>query len=58
MELAIEFKLRVADAIYVAQAKRLGQPLVTFDKEQLRRPVSIATIDPSQARSMSKMPER
>lgn len=47
MELAIEFKLRGADAIYVALAKRLGRPLVTFDKEQLTRPTSILTIDPS-----------
>lgn len=46
MKLAVEFKLRGADAIYVALAKRLGQPLVTFDKEQLRRPTVISTIEP------------
>lgn len=50
MKLAIEFKLRGADAIYVALAKRLGQPLVTFDKEQLSRPTIISTIEPPPAK--------
>jgi predicted nucleic acid-binding protein len=32
-----------ADAFYVAVAKELGIPLVTFDKEQLNRPAGYAT---------------
>ncbi len=35
---AAQFALKAADAFYVAVAKELGIPLVTFDKEQLNRP--------------------
>jgi predicted nucleic acid-binding protein len=46
-DLAITFSLKGADALYVAVAKQLGVPLVTFDQEQLTRPASIvATIKP------------
>lgn len=46
-DLAITFSLKGADALYVAVAKQLGVPLVTFDQEQLTRPASvIATIRP------------
>jgi predicted nucleic acid-binding protein len=45
--LAAQFSLKGMDSIYVAVAKRLGIPLVTFDKEQLTRPASIIqTIQP------------
>jgi predicted nucleic acid-binding protein len=46
-DLAITFRLKGADALYVAVARQLGVPLVTFDREQLTRPASIiATIRP------------
>jgi predicted nucleic acid-binding protein len=46
-EVAVTYKLRGADAIYVALAHRLAIPLVTFDNEQLTRPAGIiATIRP------------
>jgi predicted nucleic acid-binding protein len=45
--LSADLGLRGADAIYVALAKQLGIPLVTFDAEQLTRPVGvIPTIEP------------
>lgn len=45
--LAANLGLRGADAYYVAVAKTLGLPLVTFDKEQLSRASSvIETIRP------------
>lgn len=40
-ELAITFSLKGADSLYVAVAKQLGVPLVTFDQEQLMRPASV-----------------
>jgi predicted nucleic acid-binding protein len=46
-DVAITFGLKGADSIYVALAKQLGVPLVTFGNEQLTRPASvIATIRP------------
>src|SRR5262249_21781501 len=42
-DIAITFKLKGADSLYVAVAKRLSIPLVTFDREQLIRPTSIIT---------------
>lgn len=42
-DIAITFGLRGPDALYVAVAKQLGIPLVTFDQEQLTRPASIIT---------------
>ena len=46
-ELAADLKLRGADAYYVAVARSLGLPLITFDREQLSRAASIvATIRP------------
>jgi predicted nucleic acid-binding protein len=35
--IAADSKLRGADAVYVAVAKRLAVPLVTWDREQLER---------------------
>jgi predicted nucleic acid-binding protein len=47
VELAAQYHLRGADALYVAVAKELSIPLVTFDAEQLTRPAAIiATIRP------------
>lgn len=44
---AAQFALKAADAFYVAAAKEIGIPLVTFDKEQLARPVGyIVTLRP------------
>ena len=43
VDLAAQFYLRGADALYVAVAKQLSIPLVTFDAEQLTRPASIIT---------------
>ncbi len=46
-DLAITFSLKGADSLYVAVARQLGVPLVTFDREQLTRPAGIvATIRP------------
>lgn len=46
-DIAITFNLKGTDAIYVAVAKQLGVPLVTFDQEQLTRPMTIiSTIKP------------
>jgi predicted nucleic acid-binding protein len=36
-ELAIELRLRGADAVYVALAERMGMPLYSWDREQLVR---------------------
>jgi predicted nucleic acid-binding protein len=44
---AADYKLRGADAVFVALAKIEAVPLVTFDQEQQTRPVGvIATIHP------------
>jgi predicted nucleic acid-binding protein len=40
-DIAANYSLRGADAIYVAVARRLGIPLLTWDGEQLARPTSI-----------------
>jgi predicted nucleic acid-binding protein len=46
-DIAVTYRLRGADAMYVALAWQLNVPLVTFDQEQLTRPASvIATIRP------------
>lgn len=46
-EIAVTLGLRSGDSFYVAVAKQLNVPLVTFDQEQLTRPLSIiATIRP------------
>ncbi len=46
-EIAISLGLRSGDSFYVAVARQLNVPLVTFDREQLTRPASvIATIRP------------
>ena len=46
-DVAVTFRLKGADSIYVALAKQLGVPLVSFDQEQLTRPVGvISTIRP------------
>jgi predicted nucleic acid-binding protein len=45
--IAAQFYLRGAGALYVAVAKHLAIPLVTFDHEQLTRPAAIiSTIQP------------
>jgi predicted nucleic acid-binding protein len=40
---AAQYKLRGADALFVALAKNKSIPLVSFDNEQLTRPVSVVT---------------
>lgn len=40
-DIAANFGLRGADAIYVAVARQLGLTLLTWDREQLTRPASI-----------------
>ena len=47
-EIAIEYKLRGADSVYVAVAARYSAILVTRDKEQLQRPTNITTMTPEQ----------
>lgn len=42
-KLAADLGIRGADSFYVALAKSLGIPLVTFDHEQLARPGSLIT---------------
>jgi predicted nucleic acid-binding protein len=39
--IAAHYRLRGADAIYVAVAKQVGIPLLTWDNEQLTRPAAI-----------------
>lgn len=44
---AAEFRLRGADAVYVALARHLGLPLVTWDREQrLRAGQAVTTMLP------------
>jgi len=43
IDIAITFALRGTASLYVAVAKQLGLPLVTFDQEQLTPPPSIIT---------------
>ena len=42
--LAADLRLRGADAVYVALARRLGLPLVTLDGEQLERAASVVSV--------------
>jgi len=45
--LAVEYKLRGADAIYIATAMMYGAQLISLDKEQLlRSPKSVSAIKP------------
>ena len=47
---ALRYRLRGADAAYVAVAQRLGLPLVTWDREQLERArVVVSTFTPETA---------
>ena len=41
---AAQLRLRGADALYVALARRLGAPLVTWDQEQLERGRQLVTV--------------
>ena len=43
VDIAANLQLRAADAIYVAVAKQLNIPLVSWDKEQLRKASSLLT---------------
>ena len=40
-DISARFGLRGGDSIYVATAKQLNLPLLTWDREQLTRPISI-----------------
>jgi predicted nucleic acid-binding protein len=45
---AIEGKLRGADAVYVALAEQMGAKLVTFDRQQLQRGAAfVDTLEPA-----------
>ncbi|MFN0146317.1 MAG: type II toxin-antitoxin system VapC family toxin [Dehalococcoidia bacterium] len=43
-ELASDLGLRGCDSLYVALAERLGEPLITFDGEQLTRGAAVITV--------------
>lgn len=43
INMAADFGIRGADATYVALAKQLGIPLVSFDQEQLNRSTNVIT---------------
>ncbi|MEP6775863.1 MAG: type II toxin-antitoxin system VapC family toxin [Chloroflexota bacterium] len=43
-DLAADHKIRGADALFVAVARQLALPLVTFDKYQLKQPQSVVAI--------------
>jgi predicted nucleic acid-binding protein len=43
-EIAAAFSIKGCDAVYVALARRLGQPLVTFDGEQLARGANVVEV--------------
>jgi predicted nucleic acid-binding protein len=46
-DLAADHKIRGADALFVALARQLGLPLLTFDKYQLKQPQAVVvTIRP------------
>lgn len=46
-DLAADHRIRGADALFVALARQLGLPLVTFDKYQLKQPQAlVVTIRP------------
>ncbi len=42
-DIAIDYRVRGADALYVALAEHRGDVLVTFDRQQLERPTAIVT---------------
>jgi predicted nucleic acid-binding protein len=42
--IAAQFRLRGADAVYVALARRMGMPLVTWDEEQKTRSGAVVTV--------------
>ena len=51
-ELAATLRLRGADAVYVAVARRLDVPLVTWDAEQLQRGAAVVRVHrPTPARA-------
>src|SRR5579884_2523632 len=43
VEMAVDLHLRAGDTTYVALARRLNIPLVSWDKEQLQRPGNLIT---------------
>ena len=45
-QLAADLRLRGADAVYVAVARRFGVPLVTWDQEQLQRGAAVVATRP------------
>ncbi len=48
--LGAEYRLRGADAVYAAVAKRYGATLVTWDRQQLERlPATLPVLTPSEA---------
>jgi len=49
--LAAEYRLRGADSVYVAVARRLKLPLVTWDAEQLERAADVVTVLAAESRS-------
>jgi len=49
-EIAATCRLRVSDAVYVALAERLDQPLVTLDRQQLERGASVVVTQEPSAR--------
>lgn len=42
-DIGIDFAIKASDAFFVAIARRLSIPLVTFDQNQLNRPTTIIT---------------
>lgn len=42
--IAAEYGIKGCDAVYVALAEQLGEPLVTFDQEQLNRASALITV--------------
>ncbi len=46
-DLAADYRIRGADALFLALARQLNLPLITFDKYQLKQPQTlVATIRP------------
>jgi predicted nucleic acid-binding protein len=43
VEVAADLQLRAGDTIYIAVARRLNIPLVSWDKEQLQKPGNLVT---------------
>ena len=44
IDLATNYGIRAGDAVYVALARQLGIPLVSFDKDHLTRASGIVTV--------------